>query len=136
MLAEQFDDAGIPAVSLHGDLNQAKRTRNLERLTSGRVNVLVATDVAARGIHVDDIDLVVQADAPDEYKTYLHRSGRTGRAGRSGRVVTLITRQRQRRMTELLQRAEIDAPFENARLNDDLIEEIAGRMPTASDLTA
>ncbi|KJL48548.1 putative DEAD-box ATP-dependent RNA helicase [Microbacterium hydrocarbonoxydans] len=136
MLAEQFDDAGIPAVSLHGDLNQAKRTRNLERLTSGRVNVLVATDVAARGIHVDDIDLVVQADAPDEYKTYLHRSGRTGRAGRSGRVVTLITRQRQRRMTELLQRAEIDAPFENARLDDDLIEEIAGRVPTAADLTA
>lgn len=136
MLAEQFDDAGIPAVSLHGDLNQAKRTRNLERLTSGRVSVLVATDVAARGIHVDDIDLVVQADAPDEYKTYLHRSGRTGRAGRSGRVVTLITRQRQRRMTELLERAEIDAPFENARLNDDLIEEIAGRVPTAADLTA
>lgn len=136
MLAEQFDDAGIPAVSLHGDLNQAKRTRNLERLTSGRVNVLVATDVAARGIHVDDIDLVVQADAPDEYKTYLHRSGRTGRAGRSGRVVTLITRQRQRRMTEMLDRAEIDAPFENARLDDDIIEEIAGRVPTAADLTA
>ncbi|MBO9626353.1 MAG: DEAD/DEAH box helicase [Microbacterium sp.] len=136
MLAEQFDDAGIPAVSLHGDLNQAKRTRNLERLTSGRVNVLVATDVAARGIHVDDIDLVVQADAPDEYKTYLHRSGRTGRAGRSGRVVTLITRQRQRRMTELLDRAEIDAPFENARVDDDVIEEIAGRMPSAADLTA
>ncbi|WP_407361369.1 DEAD/DEAH box helicase [Microbacterium sp. LBN7] len=136
MLAEQFDDAGIPAVSLHGDLNQAKRTRNLERLTSGRVNVLVATDVAARGIHVDDIDLVVQADAPDEYKTYLHRSGRTGRAGRSGRVVTLITRQRQRRMTELLDRAEIDAPFENARLDDDIIEEITGRMPTAAALTS
>lgn len=127
MLAEQFEDAGINAVSLHGDLNQAKRTRNLERVTSGRVKVLVATDVAARGIHVDDIDLVVQADAPDEYKTYLHRSGRTGRAGRSGRVVTLVTRQRQRRMTELLDRAEIDAPFENARLGDDLIEEIAGR---------
>ena len=135
MLAEQFDDAGIPAVSLHGDLNQAKRTRNLERLTSGRVNVLVATDVAARGIHVDDIDLVVQADAPDEYKTYLHRSGRTGRAGRSGRVVTLITRQRQRRMTELLDRAEIEAPFENARLDDDVIEEIAGRVPSAEALT-
>ncbi len=136
MLAEQFDDAGIPAVSLHGDLNQAKRTRNLERLTSGRVSVLVATDVAARGIHVDDIDLVVQADAPDEYKTYLHRSGRTGRAGRAGRVVTLITRQRQRRMSELLERAEIDAPFENARLDDDVIEEIAGRVPTAADLTS
>ncbi|MEU1971883.1 DEAD/DEAH box helicase [Microbacterium sp. NPDC019599] len=127
MLAEQFDDAGIHAVALHGDLNQAKRTRNLERLTSGRVNVLVATDVAARGIHVDDIDLVIQADAPDEYKTYLHRSGRTGRAGRSGTVVTLVTRQRRRRMTELLDRAEIEAPFEEVRLGDDLLEELAGR---------
>ncbi|MGN8026682.1 DEAD/DEAH box helicase [Microbacterium sp. 22242] len=135
-LAEAFEDAGIPAVSLHGDLNQAKRTRNLQKLTSGRVNVLVATDVAARGIHVDDIDLVVQADAPDEYKTYLHRSGRTGRAGNAGRVVTLITRPRGRRMTELLNRAEIDAPFEEARLGDDILEEIAGRVPTAADLTS
>lgn len=126
MLAEQFDDAGIRAVALHGDLNQAKRTRNLEKLTSGRVNVLVATDVAARGIHVDDIDLVVQADAPDEYKTYLHRSGRTGRAGRSGTVVTLITRQRRRRMTEMLDRAEIDAPFEDVRPGDELLLELAG----------
>ncbi|WP_447944007.1 DEAD/DEAH box helicase [Microbacterium aurum] len=133
MLAEQFDDAGIHAVALHGDLNQAKRTRNLERLTSGRVNVLVATDVAARGIHVDDIDLVIQADAPDEYKTYLHRSGRTGRAGRSGTVVTLITRQRRRRMTEMLERAEIDAPFEEARVGDDVLEELAGRQASNVD---
>ncbi|HEX5859716.1 MAG TPA: DEAD/DEAH box helicase [Microbacterium sp.] len=136
MLAEQFDDAGIAAVALHGDLNQQKRTRNLERLTSGRVNVLVATDVAARGIHVDDIDLVIQADAPDEYKTYLHRSGRTGRAGKAGRVVTLITRQRQRRMNEMLERAEIEAPFQNVRPGDDTIEELAGRMPANADLTA
>ncbi|MDN3496899.1 DEAD/DEAH box helicase [Planococcus sp. APC 4015] len=127
MLAEQFDDIGINAVALHGDLNQAKRSRNLDRLTSGRVNVLVATDVAARGIHVDDIDLVIQADAPDEYKTYLHRSGRTGRAGRSGTVVTLITRQRRRKMTEMLDRAEIEAPFEDVGLGDDLLEELAGR---------
>jgi len=134
MLAEQFDDAGIRAVALHGDLNQAKRTRNLEKLTSGRVDVLVATDVAARGIHVDDIDLVIQADAPDEYKTYLHRSGRTGRAGRSGTVVTLIPRQRRRRMTEMLERAEIEAPFDEARPGDDIIDELAGRVPTAAEL--
>ncbi|MET0812100.1 MAG: DEAD/DEAH box helicase [Microbacterium sp.] len=133
MLAEQFEDAGINAVALHGDLNQAKRTRNLERLTSGKVNVLVATDVAARGIHVDDIDLVVQADAPDEYKTYLHRSGRTGRAGRSGTVVTLITRQRRRRMTEMLDRAEIEAPFEDVRPGDDLLEELTGRQLSGVD---
>ncbi len=127
MLAEQFEDAGIAAVALHGDLNQAKRTRNLQRLTDGKVRVLVATDVAARGIHVDDIDLVIQADAPDEYKTYLHRSGRTGRAGRSGAVVTLVTRQRRRRMTEMLERAEIDAPFDDVRPGDDLLEEVSGR---------
>ncbi|MFD5213741.1 DEAD/DEAH box helicase [Microbacterium sp. NPDC058345] len=136
MLAEQFEDAGIAAVSLHGDLNQAKRTRNLQKLTAGKVQVLVATDVAARGIHVDDIDLVVQADAPDEYKTYLHRAGRTGRAGRSGRVVTLITRHRRRRMEDLLGRAEIEAPFDSARPGDDVIEEITGRMPSAAELTS
>ncbi|WP_394289285.1 DEAD/DEAH box helicase [Microbacterium sp.] len=133
MLVEQFEDVGIAAVALHGDLNQAKRTRNLQRLTDGKVNVLVATDVAARGIHVDDIDLVVQADAPDEYKTYTHRAGRTGRAGRSGTVVTLITRQRRRRMTEMLERAEIDAPFDEARLGDDVLEEISGRQASNVD---
>ncbi len=128
-LAEQLDDAGIPAVSLHGDLNQARRTRNLAQLTSGRVSVLVATDVAARGIHVDDIDLVIQADAPDEYKTYLHRSGRTGRAGKLGTVVTLIPKQRQRRMAELLERAEIEAEFVQAFPGDALVSQIAGHTP-------
>lgn len=128
-LAEQLDDAGIPAVSLHGDLNQARRTRNLAQLTSGRVSVLVATDVAARGIHVDDIDLVIQADAPDEYKTYLHRAGRTGRAGKQGTVVTLIPKQRQRRMAELLERAEIEADFVQAFPGDALVSQIAGHTP-------
>lgn len=118
-LTEHLEDYGIRAVALHGDLNQSRRTRNLQQLTSGRVNVLVATDVAARGIHVDDIDLVIQADAPDEYKTYLHRSGRTGRAGKEGRVVTLIPGNRQRRMTDLLGRAEIDVDFERVALGDD-----------------
>src|SRR5690554_776968 len=124
-LADMLDDAGIPATSLHGDLNQARRTRNLQMLTSGRVNVLVATDVAARGIHVDDISLVIQADAPDEYKTYLHRSGRTGRAGKQGTVVTLINRSRKRRMDELLGRAEIDATMLNAAPGDQLLDQLA-----------
>ena len=124
-LADQLEDAGIPATSLHGDLNQSRRTRNLQLLTSGRVNVLVATDVAARGIHVDDISLVIQADAPDEYKTYLHRSGRTGRAGKAGTVVTLISKARRRRMDELLGRAEIKASMVNAAPGDRVIEELA-----------
>jgi len=117
-LSDALEDAGIRSTSLHGDLNQARRNRNLEKLTKGIVNVLVATDVAARGIHVDNIDLVIQADAPDEYKTYLHRSGRTGRAGRTGTVVTLIPKQRQRRMTEMLDRAEIKAVMVPTRLGD------------------
>ncbi len=125
MLAEQLEDAGFPATSLHGDLNQSRRTRNLQMLTSGRVSVLVATDVAARGIHVDDIDLVIQADAPDEYKTYLHRSGRTGRAGKKGTVVTLIPRARGRRMTELLDRAEIRAEMVTVVPGDALVSELA-----------
>lgn len=120
-LTDHLADAGILAVALHGDLNQSRRTRNLQQLTSGRVDVLVATDVAARGIHVDDIDLVIQADAPDEYKTYLHRSGRTGRAGREGRVVTLVPRNRQRRLTDLLDRAEIEVEFEDVRLGDEVL---------------
>ena len=124
-LADQLEDAGIPATSLHGDLNQSRRTRNLQLLTSGRVNVLVATDVAARGIHVDDISLVIQADAPDEYKTYLHRSGRTGRAGKVGTVVTLISKARRRRMDELLGRAEIKASMQIAAPGDRVIEELA-----------
>jgi superfamily II DNA/RNA helicase len=123
-LADELEDAGIPATSLHGDLNQSRRTRNLERLTTGRVNVLVATDVAARGIHVDDIDLVIQADAPDEYKTYLHRSGRTGRAGKTGTVVTLIPKQRQRRMTDLLNRAEIQAVMIPTRVGDPHLDNL------------
>ena len=124
-LAEQLDDAGIPATSLHGDLNQRNRQRNLDKLTSGRVTVLVATDVAARGIHVDDISLVIQADAPDEYKTYLHRSGRTGRAGKVGTVVTLITRPRRRRFEELLDRAEISADTTEVRAGDRVLDELA-----------
>ncbi|MBX3100517.1 MAG: DEAD/DEAH box helicase [Salinibacterium sp.] len=124
-MSDYLEDAGIPATSLHGDLNQSRRTRNLQLLTSGRVNVLVATDVAARGIHVDDISLVIQADAPEEYKTYLHRSGRTGRAGKQGTVVTLINRNRRRKMDELLGRAEIDATSEYAAPGDALLAELA-----------
>jgi superfamily II DNA/RNA helicase len=124
-MSDYLEDAGIPATSLHGDLNQSRRTRNLQLLTSGRVNVLVATDVAARGIHVDDISLVIQADAPEEYKTYLHRSGRTGRAGKVGTVVTLINRNRRRKMDELLGRAEIDATSDYAAPGDALLAELA-----------
>ncbi|MBX3195319.1 MAG: DEAD/DEAH box helicase [Microbacteriaceae bacterium] len=124
-LADLLDDAGIRAESIHGDLTQSRRQRALDKFANGRVRVLVATDVAARGIHVDDISLVIQADAPDEYKAYLHRSGRTGRAGRSGTVVTLVPRNRRRRTEELLQRAEIVAEWTPVRPGDEIIAELA-----------
>ncbi len=126
-LADMLDEAGIRAESIHGDLNQSRRTRALEKFTSGRVDVMVATDVAARGIHVDDIALVIQADAPDEYKAYLHRSGRTGRAGKEGTVVTLVPRSRRRRTEELLARAEIEANWTSVVPGDSFIEELAAR---------
>ena len=126
-LADLLDEAGIRAESIHGDLNQSRRTRALEKFSSGRVDVMVATDVAARGIHVDDIALVIQADAPDEYKAYLHRSGRTGRAGKEGTVVTLVPRSRRRRTEELLARAEIEANWTSVVPGDAFIEELANR---------
>ncbi|MCU1396565.1 MAG: helicase [Ilumatobacteraceae bacterium] len=90
-LAKQLSMAGIPAVEMHGNLSQNARERNLESFSEGTTRVLVATDIAARGIHVDDIALVIHVDPPAEHKAYLHRSGRTARAGAEGIVVTLMT---------------------------------------------
>ena len=125
-LSESLTEAGVPAARLHGDLNQNQRNRNLERFTRGNCRVLVATDVAARGIHVDDVALVVQVDPPLEYKTYLHRSGRTGRAGKEGTVVTMIPRQRRRRMEDLLNRADRDGIFTDVWPSHELLEQLAG----------
>ena len=125
-LSESLTQAGVPAARLHGDLNQNQRNRNLERFTKGACRVLVATDVAARGIHVDDVALVIQVDPPEEYKTYLHRSGRTGRANKEGTVITLIPRSRRRRLEDLLRRAERDGIFSEVRPSSELLEQLAG----------
>ncbi len=90
-LARQFNNSGVSAVELHGNLAQNARTRNLDAFHDGRASTLVATDIAARGIHVDDVSLVVHADPPAEHKAYQHRSGRTARAGSAGTVVTIMT---------------------------------------------
>lgn len=120
-LTERFERDGVRAVALHGDLSQARRIRNLGQFESGRAQVLVATDVAARGLHVPDVDLVIQADPPEDFKSYLHRAGRTGRAGSSGVVVTLIPRTSQKRMKTLLQQAEIvPSYFGDVRPGDPL----------------
>jgi superfamily II DNA/RNA helicase len=106
-LAKQLVQQGVPAVELHGNLSQGARTRNLEAFGSGRVNTLVATDIAARGIHVDDVAVVVHADPPVEHKAYVHRSGRTARAGQSGTVITLVTPDQRGDVRSLMRQAKI-----------------------------
>jgi superfamily II DNA/RNA helicase len=106
-LARQLTDAGIPAVDLHGNLSQVQRDRNLAAFSAGEVRVLVATDVAARGVHVDDIELVIHVDPPAEHKAYLHRSGRTARAGAEGDVVTLVLPEQRKDTAALLRKAGI-----------------------------
>ncbi|WP_322920527.1 DEAD/DEAH box helicase [Nocardioides renjunii] len=106
-LARQLNKSGVPSVELHGNLSQNARTRNMEAFHAGTATTLVATDIAARGIHVDDVALVVHADPPVEHKAYLHRSGRTARAGAEGTVITLMTDEQQRDVRDLTRLAGI-----------------------------
>jgi superfamily II DNA/RNA helicase len=106
-LTKQLNASGIPAVELHGNLGQTARTRNLLAFSDGSAKTLVATDIAARGIHVDDVTLVIHADPPVEHKAYLHRSGRTARAGNSGTVVTLMTDDQVSDVRDLTKKAGI-----------------------------
>jgi superfamily II DNA/RNA helicase len=106
-LAQQLTAQGIPSVDLHGNLSQPARDRNLAAFSSGAARVLVATDVAARGVHVDDVELVIHVDPPTEHKAYLHRSGRTARAGAEGAVVTLVLPGQERDVADLLRKAAI-----------------------------
>lgn len=117
--------AGIPSVELHGDLSQAVRARNLAALSSGKVDTLVATDIAARGIHVDDIAVVIHADPPEEHKAFLHRSGRTARAGAEGTVVTMVTENMRRHVKRLARDAGIDPITKTVVLGDDILTDIA-----------
>jgi len=127
-LAKQLTAAGIPAVDLHGNLSQNARERNLSAFSSdpadGGVRVLVATDVAARGVHVDNVDLVVHVDPPMEHKAYLHRSGRTARAGAAGTVVTVVLPEQRRDVKDLLRKAQISAALED--VNAGIVTELVG----------
>ncbi|MCV7023271.1 DEAD/DEAH box helicase [Mycolicibacterium novocastrense] len=106
-LARQLNSRGVSTVELHGNLSQNARTRNLAAFSDGSATVLVATDIAARGIHVDDVSLVVHADPPVEHKAYLHRSGRTARAGADGTVVTLMLDEQVSDVRQLTRKAGV-----------------------------
>lgn len=124
-LAKQLIRLGIPSVDLHGNLSQNARTRNLEAFHSGQVKTLVATDIAARGIHVDDVALVIHADPPVEHKAYLHRSGRTARAGKAGTVITIELPDQRNDVRSLLRKAKISPTFTNAHPDHPILFDLA-----------
>ncbi len=124
-LARQLNAAGVPSVELHGNLAQGARERNLLAFSTGAARALVATDIAARGIHVDDVSLVVHADPPIEHKAYLHRSGRTARAGADGTVVTLMTDGQLADVAILTRRAGITATTTRLGPGDPLLQQLA-----------
>ncbi|HNM86099.1 MAG TPA: DEAD/DEAH box helicase [Mycobacterium sp.] len=125
-LAKQLTDAGVPSVDLHGNLSQPARDRNLAAFSSGQARVLVATDIAARGVHVDDVELVVHVDPPAEHKAYLHRSGRTARAGSAGDVVTLILPEQRKDAAAVLRRAGINAKPQEVSADSAQVQALIG----------
>jgi len=131
-LAKQLTARGIPAVELQGNLSQNARDRNLAEFVSGEAKVLVATDVAARGVHVDGVDLVVHIDPPVEHKAYLHRSGRTARAGNEGDVVTIVLPEQRGEMRQIMRAAKIRVTPRTVATDDPevlaLVGEVAPRV--------
>ncbi|EST18567.1 DEAD/DEAH box helicase [Streptomyces niveus] len=125
-LTEHLLNSGVRAAALHGGKSQPQRTRTLSRFKTGHVTVLVATNVAARGIHIDNLDLVVNVDPPSDHKDYLHRGGRTARAGESGSVVTLVLPNQRREMTRLMADAGIVPQVAQVRSGEAELSRITG----------
>lgn len=126
-LARQLTQSGIASVELHGNLSQAVRDRNLAAFATGQARVLVATDIAARGVHVDNVELVVHVDPPAEHKAYLHRSGRTARAGASGDVVTIALPEQRRDTESMMRKAAIRAVPQQVTAASPVIHNLAGQ---------
>ncbi|MGW7056467.1 DEAD/DEAH box helicase [Streptomyces sp. NPDC054887] len=125
-LTQDLLTSGVRAAALHGGKSQPQRTRTLAQFKTGHVTVLVATNVAARGIHVDNLDLVVNVDPPTDHKDYLHRGGRTARAGESGSVVTLVTPHQRRDMVRLMSNAGIRPQITQVRSGESELDRITG----------
>ena len=126
-LARDLRREGVKAAPIHGDLRQAAREKSLRQFIAGELPVLVATDVAARGIHVNDVDVVVQFDPPSDHKTYVHRAGRTARAGESGLVVTLSLWDEELDVKRLQRRLELDEPIVEMFSNDARLKDLVHR---------
>ncbi|MCL1600445.1 MAG: DEAD/DEAH box helicase [Actinomycetia bacterium] len=128
-LSRDLRELGVNAAPIHGDLPQNKREQSLRRFADGDVNVLVATNVAARGLHIDGVDVVVHFDPPDDPKTYLHRSGRTARAGEDGLVVTLVEWDQVNEVLGIQRRAELNVPIVKMFSNDERLADLAAWEP-------
>lgn len=128
-VARALIGAGVEAHAIHGDLRQQHRERALRRFTTGRLPVLVATDVAARGLDIDDVDVVIHYDAAPDHKTYLHRSGRTARAGATGLVVTLVLWDEELTVRRVKRRLALDEPIVEMFSNDPRLADLAGWNP-------
>jgi superfamily II DNA/RNA helicase len=128
-VASDLRREGVEAESIHGDLRQSQREKALKDFGDGNLHALVATDVAARGIHVDDIDVVIHYDPPEDSKDYVHRSGRTARAGESGVVVTLVLWNEELPVKRLLKRLKIDQPIVEVFSNDARLADLAAWDP-------
>ncbi|MBV9446976.1 MAG: DEAD/DEAH box helicase [Streptosporangiaceae bacterium] len=135
-LARQLTTAGTPAAQLHGDLAQGARRRNLAAFGSGEVRAMVATDIAARGLHVDGIGLVIHADPPAEHKAYVHRSGRTARGGAPGTVVTVQTAAQAAGVRALMRKAGVTPRATAAAPGSAVLRSIAGPPARRSRRTA
>ncbi len=131
-LTRNLQREGIKAAAIHGDLPQRLRERALADFTGGKLPVLVATDVAARGIHVEGIDVVIHYDPPEDHKTYLHRSGRTARAGEEGLVVTLVLWDQRLEIEKMQRRLGISQPIIEVFSNDRRLQDLRTLSPTAS----
>jgi superfamily II DNA/RNA helicase len=130
-LARQLVEDGVDARAIHGDLRQEVRERALKRFSEGKLPVLVATDVAARGLDIDELDIVIQADPPPDPKTYLHRSGRTARAGAAGLAVTLVLWNEELEVRRLKRRLSLDEPIVEMFSNDERLGDLANWNPAA-----
>ncbi|MEV0256645.1 DEAD/DEAH box helicase [Streptomyces sp. NPDC050732] len=134
-LTKHLRDSGVHAAALHSGKSQPQRSRTLAQFKGGQVTVLVATNVAARGLHVDDLDLVVNVDPPTDPKDYLHRAGRTARAGESGRVVTLVLSAQRREMSQLLAEAGVEPTVTKVRSGEAELSRITGaKAPSGTPL--
>jgi superfamily II DNA/RNA helicase len=123
-LSRDLKELGVQAAPIHGDLPQRKREQSLSRFAEGSVKVLVATNVAARGLHIDGVDVVIHFDPPDDPKTYLHRSGRTARAGEEGLVVTLVEWDQVNEVLGIQRRADLNVPIVKMFSNDDRLADL------------